>query len=249
MDLKKTDKDGNPLNLIPKANRSQADFHSVWKKDPKRLEPTEEDIKCELQLQALGDFEQLKIPFDASLFRKQIKEQTFVPYLRREGISNDREGLLLFGLEGDKPTDSLSRPEAMKRAGRFLHETDFKYPTQAYHDLTSIHPLLDYWGGLGRTMIIRANQGGWFPPHRDGPNLTRDCFRVITFLGNASGMDSYEWWLGDTRRTVIANRTYYIDTRKVHRTHSWSDDSLHLILNVPKTWENVMKLMSCLAHY
>ena len=122
MDLKKTDKDGKPLNLTPKANRSQSDYYSYWKNDPSSLEPTEEDIKCELQLQALGDFEQLELPFDVKLFEKQIQEQTFVPYLRREGISNDREGLLLVGLEGDKPTDSLSRPEAIKRAGRMLYE-------------------------------------------------------------------------------------------------------------------------------
>ena len=249
MDLKKTDKDGNALNLTPKANRSQSDYYSYWKENPESLEPTAEDIKCELQLQALGDFEALHMPFDSSLFASQIQQQQFVPYLRREGISNDREGLLLVGLEGDKPTDSLSRPEAIKRAGRMLYERDFKYPTQAYRDLTSIHPLLDYWGELGRTMIIRANAGGWFPPHRDSPYLARDCFRVITFLGNGSDMHSYEWWLGEQRRTVVANQTYYVDTRQVHRTHSWCNDSLHLILNVPKTWENVMRLMSCLKFY
>tara|TARA_A100001035_G_scaffold280173_1_gene284437 strand:- start:5115 stop:5867 length:753 start_codon:yes stop_codon:yes gene_type:complete len=250
MDLKKVDKDGKPLNLTKQANRNeQSDYYGYWKKDPQSLEPSQEDIKCELQLQALGDFEQLELNFDHNLFQKQIKDQTFVPYLRREGISNDREGLLLVGLEGDKPTDSLSRPEAIKRAGRMLYESDFRHPTQAYKDLTSLHPLLDYWGQLGRTMIIRSNQGGWFPPHRDSPHLSRDCFRVITFLGNASGMDSYEWWLNDTRQTIIANKTYFVDTRKVHRTHSWEADSLHLILNVPKTWKNVMKLMSCLRYY
>ena len=62
-------------------------------------------------------------------------------------------------------------------------------------------------------------------------------------------MDSYEWWLNDVRQTITANKTYFVDTRKVHRTHSWEDNSLHLILNVPKTWENVMKLMSCLRNY
>ena len=249
MDLKKTDKDGNVLNLTPKANRSQSDYYSYWKENPESLEPTAEDINCELQLQALGDFEALHMPFDSSLFASQIQQQQFVPYLRREGISNDREGLLLVGLDGDKPTDSLSRPEAIKRAGRMLYERDFKYPTQAYRDLTSIHPLLDYWGELGRTMIIRANAGGWFPPHRDSPYLARDCFRVITFLGNGSDMHSYEWWLGEQRRTVVANQTYYVDTRQVHRTLSWCNDSLHLILKVPKTWENVMRLMSCLKFY
>ena len=45
-------------------------------------------------------------------------------------------------------------------------------------------------------------------------------------------MDNYEWWLGDERKTIVANRTYFVDTRKVHRTHSWADNSYHLILNV-----------------
>ena len=50
MDLKKTDKHGNVLNLTPKAKRSQADYYSFWKENPGALEPTPEDIKCELQL-------------------------------------------------------------------------------------------------------------------------------------------------------------------------------------------------------
>ena len=73
MDLKKTDKDGNELNLTPNANRSQSDYYSYWKNDPASLEPTAEDIKCELQLQALGDFELLHFPFDSKLFEKQIQ--------------------------------------------------------------------------------------------------------------------------------------------------------------------------------
>ena len=42
-----------------------------FKRDPKSVEPSAEDIKCELQLQALGDFEALHMPFDSSLFTSQ----------------------------------------------------------------------------------------------------------------------------------------------------------------------------------
>lgn len=240
----------DPKKYDKKDKWTGANYFDWWKENPKSLEPTEEDMRCELQLQALGDFEQLDLDFDVNLFEKQIEEYSdnFVPYLPREGISNDRQGLLLFGLEGDKSSDSLSRPEAMKRAGRMLYETDFKYPTDAYDHLTSLHSILDYWEGLGRSMIVRTNKGGWFPPHRDNPNLTRPTFRIVTFLGKATSTDSYEWWLGDTRQNIVANSTYYVDTRKTHRTHSWQDNSLHLILNVPKTWANVMKLMSVLKY-
>ena len=74
-----------------------------------------------------------------------------------------------------------------------------------------------------------------------------EIVEIICFLGN-SDTNSYEWWLGDYRRTIIPNTTYYVDTTKVHRTHSWKDDSYHLILNVPKTWENVIKLTSILEN-
>tara|TARA_Y100000385_G_C13049996_1_gene619308 strand:+ start:834 stop:1586 length:753 start_codon:yes stop_codon:yes gene_type:complete len=250
MDSKTHDKDGNPLNLMPKANRlHQASYYDTWLTTPERYEPTPEDIKCELQLQALGNFEQLCFNFNYEKFTKEIENFEFVPYLRREGITNDRDGLMLVGLEGDKSNDSLSRPEAIARAGRHLEETDFTFPTDAYIGLTSLHEVLDYWGGLGRTMIVKSNKGGWFPPHRDAPQLTRDCFRVIVFLGPATDFDAYEWYLGDERRVIIPNTAYYVDTRKVHRTHAWADDSYHLVLNVPKTWPNVLKLMSKLRHY
>lgn len=240
----------DPKKYNKKDKWTGADYYSWWKENPASLEPTDEDIRCELQLQALGDFEQLDLKFNVGEFLSQIEqyENKFVPYLPREGISNDRQGLLLFGLEGDTSSDSLSRPEAMKRAGRMLYETDFKYPTDAYDHFTSLHPILDHWDSLGRSMIIRTNKGGWFPPHRDNPNLTRPTFRIVTFLGRETATDSYEWWLGDTRQNIIANNTYYVDTRKTHRTHSWQDNSLHLILNVPKTWDNVMRLMSVLKY-
>ena len=250
MDLKKFDKNGNPLNLMPPANKAtQSSYYDWWLTDPNRYEPTAEDIKCELQLQALGDFEVLDFKLDWGKFKKEIEQFEFVPYLRREGISNDREGLLLVGLEGDKPTDSLSRPEAIKRAGKLLDEVDFDTPTEAYKKLTCLHELLDYWKPLGRTMIVKTNRGGWFPPHRDNPQLTRDTFRVVAFLGNGTDYESYEWILNNQRQHIVPNRAYYVDTRKVHRTHSWHDNSYHLILNIPKTWENVIKLMSRLSYY
>tara|TARA_B110000503_G_C7040532_1_gene368014 strand:- start:273 stop:1022 length:750 start_codon:yes stop_codon:yes gene_type:complete len=249
MDLKKFDKKGNPLNLTPQTQtQNLSTYYDWWVNDPNRYEPSNEHLKCELQLTALGDFELLNFNIDWKTFENEVNQFTLVPYLRRDDILNDREGLLLVGLPGDNPTDSLSRPEAIKRTGRMLEETDFNTPTVAYEKLTSLHNILDYWSPLGRTMIIKTNAGGWFPPHRDNPHLTRDTFRVVVFLGDATNSDSYEWVMNGKQQQIVPNKAYYVDTRKVHRTHSWMDNSYHLILNIPKTWENVIKLMSSLAH-
>jgi hypothetical protein len=251
-DLKKFDKDGNPLNLIPQADhRVQGNYYKKWLNDPSKVEPSEEDIKCELQLQALSSWEPLSFKIDQRQFNGELDlyKDKWVPYLRREGVSNDREGLLLVGLEGDSPSDSLSMPEARKRTGKKLKETDFTVPTQLYHDLKSLHEPLNYFSPLGRSMLVKTNAGGWFPPHKDWPMLNRDCFRVIAFLSPATASDAYEFIVDHQRMDIVPGRFYYVDTRKTHRTHSWIDDSIHLVLNVPKTWENVIKLMSVTKNY
>ena len=109
-------------------------------------DPTQEDIWCELQLQAIGDFAPLDISIDESLFKKELKqyEDKWVPIPRREGVTNDREGLLLVGAEGDSVGDSLSMPEVRKRLGEVpgkrILETDLCYPNRSIHNLTVLHP-------------------------------------------------------------------------------------------------------------
>lgn len=253
MDYSKVDKDGKKLTSIvePANQKYQAGYYDYWLEDPSKYEPTEEDIKCELQLSALSTVEPLKWEIDLGWFRKEIKayDDKWVPYLRREGVVNNREGLCLVGLPGDNPWDSLSMPEAIKRTGRMLTELDFNEPTQLYKDCKSLHPLLDYWKPLGRTIIVNSGAGGWFPPHKDQPMLTRNTFRVCAFVSKNVGHDAYEWVSDGHTWPIKSGGVYYIDTRKTHRTHSWKPDSMHLVMNIPKTWENVMKLMSATLNY
>ena len=253
LDYSKVDKDGNELNPVGKANRVyQAGYYTKWLESNKtKFEPTDEDIKCELQLSALSVVEPLQWEIDNGWFKKEISkyDDAWVPYLRREGVVNNRDGLCIVGLPGDKCSDSLSMPEARRRTGRKLKEIDFNTPTELYADLKSLQPLLDYWEPLGRTMLVRTHAGGWFPPHKDQPVLTRDTFRVCAFLGNNVGHDAYEWQMDGHIWPIKPGGVYYIDTRKTHRTHSWKDNSIHLVMNIPKTWENVLKLMSATMNY
>lgn len=253
MDYSKVDREGNPLSTVPRANQSrQAGYHAKWLESNRtKFEPTAEDIKCELQLQAYGTFEPLQWEIDNGHFKKEIKkwDGKWAPYLRREGVVNNRDGLCVVGLPGDSPSDSLSMPEARRRTGKHLSELDFNTPTSLYDDLTSLHPLLDYWNPIGRTMLVRLHAGGWFPPHKDQPQLTRETFRVVAFLGNSVSHDAYEWEMDGQKQTIKSGGVYYVDTRRTHRTHSWRDNSVHLVMNIPKTWENVLKLMSATMNF
>jgi len=205
------------------------------------------DIACEMQLDAIGDFVPLNFKVDLFQFQQEIKkyESSWVPYLHREGVLNDRQGLNLIGLPGDTPTDSLSMPEAQRRTGRKLSELDFDTPTELYYDLQSIHPLLNVFPKLGRCSLVKVNTGGWFPKHRDGILLQRQTFRIVLFLTN-TGHAHYEWEHDHRVRQIEEGRAYYIDTRKTHRTHSYVHDSIHLVMNIPKTYDNVLRVLNIL---
>ena len=205
------------------------------------------DIACEMQLDAIGDFVPLNFKTNLNQFSKEIDKYSdmWIPYLHREGVLNDRQGLNLVGLPGDTPTDSLSMPEAQRRTGRSLTELDFDTPTELYYDLKSLHPILEVFPKLGRCSLVKVNTGGWFPTHRDGILLQRKTFRIVVFLTNTNH-SSYEWEHDHRIRQIEEGRAYYIDTRKTHRTHSYVPDSIHLVMNIPKTYENVLRVLNIL---
>ena len=84
-------------------------------------------------------------------------------------------------------------------------------------------------------------------PHRDHPSMPRDVFRLIVFLNNCGPYD-YDWLMDDRKLNIEHGRAYYVNTRHTHRTISWVNDSIHLILNIPMTAENVDKVIANLQH-
>lgn len=222
-------------------------YHERFKKDPEHLEPTWEDIKCEVQLQALQNWEILTFKPDLQKFKDEIKlwEDEWAPYLQREGQPNNRYGLLLTGLEGDEPRSGSSLPEAWERHGdKNILDIDFKHPTELYDSLESIKPLLDYFSPLGRTYLLRMGPGSFFPPHKDDIHISRKTFRIAGFLGGADAKN-FIWTIDGQRVNITNGDIAYINTQKTHATAVWNSEwSYHLIMSIPKTWENVQKLLS-----
>jgi hypothetical protein len=207
--------------------------------------PTEDQLISEVQLLSLGDYFPLSIEVDVKKLMADLVpyKDKWSPYLPREGRTNNREGLCLVGLEGDSYTDSFSIPEARMRTGKPLLDSDFNVPTQLFNDCPSLHPFLNYFMPLGRTMLIKVNEGGWFAPHRDGRWIFRDSFRLIVFCQNCSG-SVFNWYMNGKSIDIEEGRVYYVNTRLEHRTISYVNDSIHLIVNVPVTLENVLKLLT-----
>jgi hypothetical protein len=209
-----------------------------------------ETVANELSLLNLGDFEPLNIKVDPNWFMDEIKQYDgkWVDYLPRTDRPNNRQSLVVSNLPGKSYMDNPSLPQASMEAGRKLSETEFNIETEVYYNCVSLQNLLSDFTPLGRSFLVKSNIGGYFMPHRDQPSMPRETFRLIAFLNNCAPYQ-YDWIMGDDKKLNIEmGRLYYCNTRKTHRTISWVNDSIHLIVNVPFTTSNVAKVISKLQH-
>lgn len=209
-----------------------------------------ETVSNELGLLNLGDFEPLSIKINTIQFMNEISrfDNDWVDYLPRTDRSNNRKGLLLTGLEGQRHNENISLAESCFAAKRKISENEFSYRTDVFNHCESLHPLLTMFEPLGRSFLVKCNTGGYFMPHRDHPQMPRESFRLVVFLNNCEPLQ-YDWIMEEDRKLRIElGRVYYANTRKVHRTISWVENSIHLIMNIPMTSANVSKVFANLQH-
>jgi len=227
----------------------EIDYEKIYLEEPNRLTPTPDDIACELQLSALGDWAPLTYELDQSLWLKNLPlmEPWWHPYQPKPNVQNDRECVLIYGAEGDKPNSLSGIRQLYEKLGRWPLETEMNHPTEAQQQLSVMHEVFDTFD-LGRTFLIKLNQGGFFPKHRDHIHLTRESFRLIAFLGD--NHKNFEFELDGIKRTVIPNTVYYFDTRKEHRLHCWENknDNAMVVMNIKKDWNNILRLMTKIGH-
>lgn len=215
--------------------------------DPKLLD--QEMLANEISLLNIGDFEPLNIKIDTNLLMNELNQfkEDWQDYLPRSDRPNNRKGLTLTTLQGKTHKDAPSLAEASYAAKRKLSEIEFNHKTEVYHSCRSLDSLFSIFSDVGRTFFIKSDIGGYFVPHRDHPAMPRDVFRLIAFVNNCGSLD-YDWLMDDRKLQIEQGRVYYVNTRKTHRTISWTNDSIHLILNVPMTTENVAKVIANLQH-
>ena len=241
-DKKKYDKDGREYVFAVPNYKVDYTKHSD-------LKISQEDLICELQLDAIGPWEALDFKLDSNKWEsdQEALKDFWRPFQPKEGIMNDRDAILLYGLEGDTPSSPSGLSQYNKRLGYIPEEADLCYPTGAEKLLTCCKEVFDYFGPLGRSFLLKLNAGGFYPKHRDQLLLNRDTFRLIAFLGDSQ--DNLEWEVAGQVRQFLPNTLYYVDTRKTHRLSSWQPNSAMVVVNVRKNWTNVLKVLTMLKHF
>lgn len=185
-------------------------------------------------LSSLGCYYRLRLKVDLSLFSNEISHlcNSWKRYNPRKNI--DRYGISLTSLDGQETgvpdLDSVSEYNIIH--GTKLNDMSFRVTTESYKKLNSISsvvaPLEKY---LGRSHIIKLNQGGFFPPHRDAYFSKDECFRIFAPLTGCSD-STFIFLLNGERIYFTPGSLYFINTRIEHSVFSYENDALMLILNL-----------------
>lgn len=210
---------------------------------------SQEYLANELSLQVLGDFVPLNIKINCDQLDNELKtfEGEWPLYLPRPDRPNNRKGITLTTLPNKTWKDSPSLAEAAAEYKRRVSELEFNCPTDVYDKCQSLKPIWNLFPQVGRCFFVNCGIGGYFVPHRDHPAMPRDVFRLAVFVKNC-GPYEYDWLMDHQKLNIEQGRLYYINTRKTHRTISWVNDSIHLILNIPFTTKNIRTVIANLQH-
>lgn len=199
------------------------------------------------KLRALGSVAPLNITFDKAKVDEQLSdsEDRWVFYNKSKKQYN-RYGISLFSLDGSTSgeIDLNSIYEYNQANSTSYDEMSFRTPTEYWHTFTSIsEPLKLFEPYLGRSHILRLDEGGFFPPHRDW----NSAFRLVAFF------DCEPWemvlLMDDQKINYQPYRLYYMDTMKAHSLFSFKKNSNILVLNLEPTWNSYETVVSNLREF
>jgi hypothetical protein len=184
----------------------------------------------------LGSYTKLNIEMDQRAVIDQLKQfdNNWCPYNQKKDVHNNRWGLPVTSHTGDVMDNyHLNSFGYMQKYHDIeLKEENFTTPTEVYHAIPDIKKAVDIFSpDLGRVHLLRIDQGGYFPPHRDFAGVAPEYFRLLCVFGNCSEFN-YTQILHDQIFRPDKCFLYFVNFQLNHSVFSFSDNLYSLILTV-----------------
>lgn len=182
------------------------------------------------RLLTYGNIIQLDIKCNIQSLLQELKPFKFAHYNSLKP-DNPRFGLSVTSLDGELNGADL---ESLYETGMKYNEMDFRCLTDVYFRSKETRKLIDpFKDFVGRSHYLSIKSGGFFPPHRDDCNLTKDqhTVRVIVPLVNCN--PPYFYYNFDGRVVNLeAGCAYFMNTNLEHNVFSFSNDNLLMVMNI-----------------
>ena len=194
----------------------------------------------------LGNQVKLKWHIDHNQVEQQLEQfkDNWCPYNVKKDKYNNRWGLPVTSHTGDVMDNyHLNSFGYMQKYHDVeMKEENFNTPTEVYHAIPEIAKLVDVFSpDIGRVHLLRVDQGGFFPPHRDFHGTSPEYFRLLVVFGNCSP-ENYVQMLDGQPRYPEPGYVYFTNFQLDHSVFSFSNNLYSLILTV-KLNERTQKLI------
>jgi len=187
----------------------------------------------------LGDTVKLKLKINEHEVEQQLEQfkENWCPYNAKKDIHNNRWGLPITSHTGDVMDNyHLNSFGHMQRYHDVeMKEENFTTPTEVYKSIPQLAKLVDEFSpDIGRVHLLRVDQGGYFPPHRDFPGVGPEYFRLLCVFGKCKP-ENFVHMLDGKPFYPDPGFLYFINFQKDHSVFSFSDGLYALILTVKLT--------------
>lgn len=195
---------------------------------------------------SLGDNIKLKLHIDVHSVVNKLEEFQFnwVIYNQNKDTLNNRYALPLTSHSGmiDDTMHLNSFGYAKKNLDIEMREENFNTYTPIMEKLTEIKEIVDLFPDIGRVHILRIGRGGYFPPHRDFPQLHPDYIRLTCVFGK-SKPENYCLLYDGKPFYHDPGFFYFNNYQKDHSLFSFSDYVYVVILTVKLNEDTYNKII------
>ena len=164
---------------------------------------------------------------------EQFKDN-WCPYNVKKDANNNRWGLPITSHSGDVMDNyHLNSFGYMQKYHDVeMKEENFTTPTKVYNKIPELAKLVDAFApDIGRVHLLRVDQGGFFPPHRDFPGVGPEWMRLLCVFGKCKP-ENFVHMLDGKPMYPDPGYLYFVNFQLDHSVFSFSDGLYALILTV-----------------
>ena len=182
----------------------------------------------------MGDTIKLKWKINEHEVLEQLEQfkDNWCPYNVKKDANNNRWGLPITSHSGDVMDNyHLNSFGYMQKYHDVeMKEENFTTPTEVYNKIPELAKLVDAFApDIGRVHLLRVEQGGFFPPHRDFPGVGPEWMRLLLVFGKCKP-ENFVHMLDGKPMYPDPGYLYFVNFQKDHSVFSFSDGLYALIL-------------------
>lgn len=128
------------------------------------------------------------------------------------------------------------------------NESQLCQPTPVFRSVSEAQRIISLFRNrVGRCNILRADAGGFWPPHRDYYSMPPEYFRIVCWL-NTDDPGDFHFNMDERRFQPQMGHFYYMNFQKTHSLFSFTNSVYMMLLTLELVPDNVQVILENLTY-